>query len=436
MKITLLLNRSYFSRRWLGIPALLCLSLITQYAAAQALGPAVQPGDTFSVTAGTTFLYDTNIFRLNPQIPPALVTGKDTRADQVITTTATLNVNKLYSLQRFEINASLVDNRYHNFDYLDFLGKNGTATWHWSLTPYLYGRLTGNHREALQNFADITGFLNSTTKNLRTDNNARFDAVLELDGAWRLIGGVAYDVRTNSRLLVQDFDNSVFSVEGGLRYAFPSGSSLTYKVRQGYGDFYKRPEPIQATLFDNRFDETEHELRLIWPVTGKSSIDARVGHFARKHPHFPERDFDGFVGNFNLNWAVTSKTRAVLGWARDLANFQTAPGSFQNNPFYQQFSSSYVSINRVFLAPVWQITEKVALRLRYDFMMRDHLGAVVFVPGGDRNDTQHSGLLALDWQPLRALFISGALQRDHRSSDHRGFNYDSSAASISARLNF
>jgi exopolysaccharide biosynthesis operon protein EpsL len=429
MKITLLLNRSYFSRRWLGIAALVCLSLFAQYAVADA-------GDTFNVTGGTTFLYDTNVFRLSPLIPPALVTGQDTRADLIITTTGTLSLNKHYSMQRFEVNGSLVDNRYHNFDYLNFLGKNGTAVWHWYLTPYFYGKLTGNHREALQNFADITGLLNSTTKNLRTDNNARFDAVLELDGAWRLIGGLAYDVRTNSRLLVQDFDNTVLSVEGGIRYAFLSGSSLTYKVRQGYGEFYKRPVPNEASLFDTQFDETEHELRLIWPVTGKSSIDARVGHYARKHPHIPVRDFDGFVGNFNLNWAVTSKTRAVLGWSRDLSNFQLAPGSFQGSPYYEPFSTSYVSMNRVFFAPVWQITEKVALRLRYDYILRDHLGAVESLPGGNRTDTQHSGLIALDWQPLRALFISGALQRDHRSSDHRGFDFNSSAASVSARLNF
>ena len=89
-----------------------------------------------------------------------------------------------------------------------FSGKTARLPGTGMLTPYFYGKLTGNHREALQNFADITGFANSTTKNLRTDNNARFDAVLELDGAWRLIGGVAYDVRTNSRLLVQDFDNT------------------------------------------------------------------------------------------------------------------------------------------------------------------------------------------------------------------------------------
>jgi exopolysaccharide biosynthesis operon protein EpsL len=339
-------------------------------------------------------------------------------------------------MQRFEVNASLVDNRYHNFDYLNFLGKNGTATWHWYVTPYLYGKLTGNHREALNNFADLTGFANSTNRNLRTDNNARFDAVLELDGAWRLIGGLSYDVRTNSRLTLQDFDNRVASVEGGVRYAFPSGSSLTYKVRAGDGDFFKREQPLPQQLFDTHFTEMEHELRLIWPVTGKTSIDARVGHLARHHAHFPQRDFDGFVGNFNLNWAVTGQTRITAGWTRDLFNFQLAPGQFQNSPFFDQFSASYGSANRVFFAPVWQITEKVALRLRYDYSLRDYLGAVVTVPGGNRTDTQHTGLIALDWQPLRAVFISGALQRDHRSSDHRGFDFDASSASVSARLNF
>jgi exopolysaccharide biosynthesis operon protein EpsL len=429
MKITLLLNRSYFSRRWLRIPALVYLSLFAQYAVADA-------GDTFNLTGGTTFLYDSNVFRLSPTVPPLLFTGRDTTSDLIITTTGTLSVNKHYSMQRFEVNGSLVDNRYHNFDYLNFLGKNGTATWHWYVTPYLYGKLTGNHREALNNFADLTGFANSTNRNLRTDNNARFDAVLELDGAWRLIGGVSYDVRTNSRLTVQDFDNTVLSVEGGLRYAFPSGSSLTYKVRQGYGEFYKREQPLPSQLFDNQFDEIEHELRLMWPVTGKTSIDARAGHFARHHAHFPQRDFDGFVGNFNLNWAVTGQTRITAGWARDLFNFQVAPGQFQNSPFFDQFSASYASANRVFFAPVWQITEKVALRLRYDFSLRDYLGAVVTVPGGSRTDTQHSGLIALDWQPIRAVFLSGALQRDHRSSDHRGFDFDASSASVSARLNF
>jgi exopolysaccharide biosynthesis operon protein EpsL len=428
MKIILPPNPFKRIDRWFGIPAFVCLSMFTQYAVADR-------GDTLNLTGGSTFLYDTNVFRLS-NIVPASVVGSDTKSDLIITTTGTLSWDKFYSMQRFEVNGSLVDNRYHNFDYLNFLAKNGTAIWHWYLTPYFYGRLTGNHREALNNFADITGFANSTNRNLRTENNVRFDGVFELDGAWRLVGGVAYDVRTNSRLLVQDFDNRVFSVEGGLRYVFPSGSSFTYKARAGFGEFFKREEPLPSQLFDTRFDEMEHELRLVWPMTGKTSIDGRVGHLARNHPHFPERNFDGFVGNLNVNWDVTGKTRIVAGWARDLNNFQLAPGTFQGSLFFQPFSSSYVAANRVFIAPVWQITEKTSLRLRYDFTLRDHLGAIESLPGGNRTDTSHSGMIALDWQPIRALFISAALHRDHRSSDHRGFNFDSSAASISARLNF
>jgi exopolysaccharide biosynthesis operon protein EpsL len=225
-------------------------------------------------------------------------------------------------------------------------------------------------------------------------------------------------------------------VEGGLRYAFLSGSSLTYKARHGDGAFYKREQPIESQLFDNRFNDMEHELRLIWPVTGKTSIDGRVGYLARHHAHFPQRDFEGFVGNFTLNWAATGKTRITAGWARDLLNLQTQPNAFQGSPFFQPFSSSYVIANRAFFSPIWQITEKTALRLRYEYISRDHLGAIVFVPGGDRTDSIHSGMIALDWQPLRSVFISGALHRDHRSSDHRGFNFDSAAASVSARLNF
>ncbi|MBA4142640.1 MAG: putative exosortase B-associated extracellular polysaccharide biosynthesis transporter EpsL [Nitrosospira sp.] len=428
MKKKLLKLPDRFSH-WLGIPVLIGLSLIAQYAAADA-------GDTFNLTVGSTLLYDSNVFRLSPIANPAFFTGKDTRSDQVVTSSATLSVNKFYSMQRFELNASLVDNRYSNFDFLNFLGKNGTAAWHWSLTPYLHGKLSGSHREALNNFADLTGFQNSTNRNLRTDDNVRFDAVLELDGAWRIIGGVAYDVRKNSRITIQDFDNRVFSVEGGVRYERPSGSSLTYKVRSGSGEFFKREQPLENQLFDTRFDDMEHDLRLLWPVTGKASIDARAGYFTRKHAHFPQRDFDGFVGNLNLNWAVTEKTRITASWARNLGNFQTAPNSFLNSPFFDRFSSSYAATHHFFFSPVWQITRKTALRLRYDYILRDYLGAVISLPSEHRTDSQHSGLIALDWQPLNALFISGALQRDHRSSNVRGFNFDSAAASISARINF
>ncbi|MBN9125426.1 MAG: hypothetical protein BGO99_07340 [Nitrosospira sp. 56-18] len=413
--------------RWIAFAAAGLVSLIPRYAIADA-------GDTLNVTVGSTFTYDSNIFRLSSTIDPERFVGKPTRADQIIISTATLNLNKSYSMQRFEFNGSLVDNRYNNFDFLNFVAKNYTAAWNWFITPYFHGRMSSGHREALNNFADLTGFVNSTNRNLRTDDNLRFDAVYEIDGAWRLIGGFAQDTRKNSRLNVQDFNNRVRSIEGGIRYAFPSGASFTYKVRSGAGQFINRAEPNASALFDTRFSEMEHDFQMIWPITAKTKIDGRVGHLERTHAHFSQRNFSGIVGNFNLNWEVTGKTRITASWARDLFNSQTSL-NFQLSGF-EIFSSSFVVNNRFSLQPVWQISDKMALRLRYDYTMRDFRGAVVVLPNQDRSDAVHSGLIAFDWRPMNALLVSATLQRDHRSSNHRGFDYDSAAASVSARLNF
>ena len=160
-------NRRY--GRWLAVTAcLFSLLMPPQYVHAAS-------GDTLSATVGTTIMYDTNVFRLSPLINPALVLGVPSRSDQIITSTFALNLNKVYLMQRFEATGSLVDNRYNNFDFLNFLGKNYNASWYWYATPYLHGRLSGSHSEALNNFANLTGFTNSTTQNLRTKDNSHFE---------------------------------------------------------------------------------------------------------------------------------------------------------------------------------------------------------------------------------------------------------------------
>ena len=434
-------KRSWQPSRWLTLAALMALLLTVQQATAQQqtiaqqTAAAVAAGDTFRVTAGSNLQFDSNVFRLSPSIDPLTIIGQPTRSDRIIISTATLNFNKLYSLQRFEGNASFVDNRYNNFNFLDFTAFNYGGAWHWKLTPYLYGNLSGNHREALNNFAALTGFTNSTNRNLRITENLRFDAVYEVDGAWRIIGGIAQDTFKNSQQFPQDGSNTVRSVDGGIRYAFPSGSTLTYKLRSGWGEFLNRT-PNTNTLFDNRFTELEHEIRLVWPVTGKTSIDARAAHIERKHTNFSQRDFSGFIGNFNLNWAITGNTRLTASWARELGNFQTALNNAGQLSSFQPFSSSYMATDRFSLEPLWQISANTALRLRYDYSMMDFLGGITPIPSGNRSDIIHSGVITLDWQPVNAFFLSASLQHDRRTSNFTGYDFNRSAASVNARINF
>lgn len=423
----LLPSLSRCSRQWFRIVNLAWLSLVAQFAAADA-------GDTFGVTVGTNITYDSNIFRTAPNIP-AINFGSPTRSDLVFISSASVNMRKLLGMQRFEASGVFIDNRYDNHSFLNFFAKNYNAGWGWYLTPYLHGNISTTHSEALNNFANLTGFLSNNARNIRTSDHHRFDAVFELAPSLHILGSVSQQVGKNTRLATQDFNNSVLSFEGGIRYLTPAGGTVTYTGRHGVGQFINRPEPIVQDFFDTRFTDMEHELRLVWPVTAKTSIDTRVAYFQRRHAHFSQRDFSGFIGNFNLNWAVTSKTKLTAGWSRDLANFQTSPSFLISSPSFGRFSSSFAVSDRFFVMPAWQITSKTTFRVRYEYSIRDFHGAVIPILTS-RSDTQHSGMIELDWQPLTMLSLTGTLRRDHRNSNLLGFDYNVSSGSITAKLNF
>ena len=368
--------------------------------------------DTLNLYVGETLTYDNNLFRL-----PDLV---DARSDKIAATTLGLKINKPYSLQRFELDVNLVDYRYQTYDYLDFVGKNYSAAWRWSLTPSLHGNLTTNRRESLNSFTDYRNF---RTQNLRIDEDSRLDADYDLGAGWHVVGGVFQLVRTNSEPFVQEGDNTLTSTEAGVRYQFTSGTTLSFLNRIGRGVFDNRPEPIPSALLDNRFDQNENLISIKWPLTEKTSMDARLGWLDRQYDNYSERDYSGVVGALNLNWGITDKTRISGGIGRELSS-------------YQSLTSSYTVTDRFNLTPVWQMSAKTALRLRYDYSSVDYLGSLVSNPLGDRVDRIQTGLIAVDWQPLNSVSVSASIVNDSRSSSQSLNDYKDTTASINAQINF
>lgn len=398
---------------WPALAVAVPLSLASPCAQADA-------DDTINLTAGATVQHDSNLFRLSSGVDPQSVLGKSSKSDQLSVTSVGLKVNKPYSGQRFELEATLLDYRYRTFDYLSFTARNYAAAWRWSATPYLHGNLTSTRTEALNSFTDYTGY---TTRNVRTDERHRLDGVFEIDGAWRLVGGLAEYNRTNSQLFTQEGDNRVNTAELGLRREFRSGSALTYTTKSGRGEYMNRPQPIVAGVFDNRFDDRENEVRLFWALTGKATLDARAAHFERTHAHFSQRDYGGNVGNLNLNWEITAKTRLTASLAREMSSYQTA-------------TSSYSVADRFAFAPYWQFGTKTTLRARYDYARLDYRGALIASPLGERSDTLRSAMIGLEWQPLRTLSLSASLQNDQRTSSQPGLDYDAKIANVSAQVSF
>ena len=373
--------------------------------------------DTLQFRAAETLQYDSNVFRLSDTANAQAVIGSPTRSDTVAITTVGVLLNKPYSLQRFELDVHADYYRYKRFSNLDFSAVNYAAAWRWSLTPALHGNLTADRREFVDNTADVQ---NQGQVNRRTERTNLFDAEYEIAGGLRAVGGF-FDRRTsNSQPFTFEGNSSVQGAEAGVRYVFPSSTSLAYRFKKGTGDYPDRPA---SSVFANKFKDREHELRLEWPITGKTAIQARLSHFDRAHENLAARDFSGVIGQLDATWVATGKTRVTFGLGRELGSYQT-----QTSSYYQGY--------RVFIAPTWKPSEKTAVRLRYDHGVRDYKGPLPGFVASNREDTVNQGLIAFDWEPLRAVKLTLALQRDKRKSTEPGFDYNSHGVSLAAQVSF
>lgn len=378
--------------------------------AAAAVSPMAQadPEDSLNLVAGVGVLHDSNLFRRS--------SGKE-ESEQILSVSAGVKVNKAYSLQRFIVDAVLTDFRYQSHSNFDYVGKNLNAAWQWSLTPFLHGNLSASRNESLSSFVDYTG----SSPNMRTVDTYRFDAEWEAAGRWRLVGGLNHLQRRNSQLFLAEGDYDASAAEAGVKYQMPSGSSLTLMGRQLQGE-YARRVVSQANSIDSGFEQRDVELRLVWPMTGKSRLTGRLAHISREHDNFSVRDFSGPVGQLDYSWDVGGKLRFNVGLKQDLASYQTN-------------DSSYYRLRGFNLSPVWQLSSKIALRARYSQDRRDYRGGLL-IGLSERSDTLRTAQLAIDWMPLRTVVVSAYMQQDSRSSNRADRDFKATIGGINANYSF
>lgn len=368
--------------------------------------------DTLTFKASETVQHDSNVF-----LRPASESGIGQRSETLSTSLAAVEIDKRYSLQRVELDASVSAYRYTHNDYLNFNALNYRAVWHWSLTPRLHGTLSDTRTEALNAF----DYYRSFDRNVRTDHARRATGEVTIGGKWRLLGDVERARRTNERPTAQQGDFNLDSEAIGLRYLFPSGSNISYRMRDGRGDYFNRLPGVLAA--PNAFDEREHELRVSWTATGKTTINARLAHLEREHPDLSVRNYAGLVGNVGMQWRATAKLGLQATLARDL-------GSYLTN------TSSYATSNRVTLSPYWSIGPRTVLYASYDYTKQSFGGALPGSPTENRRDTVRGAQLGFQWKPIDALSLAATLYLARRSSNLEGFGFDNNTASLKAQFEF
>ena len=376
------------------------------------------PNDTLSFAAGAGIRFEDNLFRLSDSVNTNSLPGKPDKSDWLYTANAGIKIDKPYAQQRFQFNAMATQNNFQNNSFLNYTGFDYRAAWLWSLTPNITGVLLANQEQTLTNFADFRTF---NDRSIQTTQVRIFNIDGFIGGGWHLLGGLMQVNSRNSQNFTAVGDYVQNGGELGVKYVFPSESWLSLVQRESHGEYRGRVLDPVAQL-DTGFDQSETEAKLNWRLTGKSTIDAKLGYVDRQHDHFSQRDYDGMVGKVEYQWATTDKLQINTSLGRNIFSFQEA-------------SNSYYVADTLSIGPVWKVSDKTAIRLRYDYSKRDYRGAIVPVSDSRQDDVQ-SFVLGAEWRPRQTILVNATLQRDTRSSNFNNFDYDSNAVGINAQLLF
>ena len=377
-------------------------------------------GDSLLFSASISTSYDTNIFRLSKLNNAQASLGRDSAAETIRAATGSVTFTKDYGLQHVDLNLNAVRYDYQNFSYLGFTALNYSGGVRWSLTPRIRGNILATRRESLINFGD---FQNVGVQSKRTEINTRADGLYELDGAWQLVAGVAHLDIQNTAPFIAQRAYEITSIDAGIRRTWASRSQATWRLRKSNGE-YRSADNIANSSLPSGFNETENEFTASWTVTPKSVIDTRLSYIQRQYDDFGVRDYSGVVSRTNLQWGITANTSVLFSYAHELIDYQTS-------------YSSYISSDRVAVAPSWQAMPKLILSFRQEYAHREFKGPIPGIPVTNRReDRQYTSRLSATWKPRDALEISAWVQSDKRDSSYTGFDYRSRSAGVLAQFTF
>ncbi len=313
--------------------------------------------------------------------------------------------------QRIVLDAEATTFRHSDLSNLDYSTLNYSLVWNWRFSNAFEGVASADRRQ----YRDVGGTSVVALGDIsrRTERNELIEGGYRLDGAWRVLAGVQQQTSRSSDPRSLDAFPQVRSVRLGTSYDFASGSAITARVRRGEGEYTGFPG-----IGD--FEDNEVEVALRWLATVKTAVDARLAYLDRSHDRDTRRDFNGLVGFAHVSWEATPKIRLVTGVSRDLGSYVFGTGG-------------HVESSRVFLGPVYRVTERIAVNARYERETRDWVDAAGG-PDAGREDRTNALSAGIDYSPRRFVTASATLRREDRKSNLPAVNYKANVIGVALKL--
>lgn len=366
-------------------------------------------GSPVSVLLGADVSHDSNLFR-----QPS--SGNRT-SDTISTAYVGLRIDKQFSLQRFHLDISQTVHRYAkttqlNSDSLDYRGS-----WLWQVGSRVAGTLSADRKEALVPFEDDPG---SSVRNMRTSENRAFTLDARVLGDWHLLLGVTQMTQKSERAVEIQPDFEAVSYEAGIKYAAPTGSSVSVIRRSVSGDYTNQGgNPVLGS----GYRQDESEIKAGWIASAKSTLNGRLTWIERTQEGAAQRNFSGLTGEVLYAWTPTGKLKVNLSARREITPFQDTSGS-------------HIVDNTLSVAPTWAISAKTTAHLRAARVTSDFRGAGSPVMGASRKDTLSLIEAGVGWSPASRLNFGLSLQHQERESNTAGLEFRGTIARITGAYRF
>ena len=399
-----------------AVPLALLLAAAGPVLAQQA--PETRPGPLggLHLYAGAGAFYDDNLFRI-PENRPAF---DDQRSDWARYLIGGLLFDKSYGRQKLYLQGKVSTVNFHHFKQIDYNGKDFLGLLDWQLGNRLQGSLGGSYAETLAPYTDIR----SRERNLREHRRVHADGAWQPHALWRARLGAARDKYSYQIPVQQVNDRTETAFEAGIDYTPRTESTAGLVARKIKGS-YPNPRTIAGMLVNDDFTQDELKAKVVWKVTGISSVTVLAGYARRRHELMAQRDAKGFNGRVTASLNPRQKLRLNAAAWREFAAVESDLVSY--------------SLNRgVSAGASWDATAKVRLEAAASTERRRYQGGFLSALQGDARDRLRNASLGATWSARPTLQVNASLAHQRRSGAAFLGNgsFKANTVSVSASVQF
>jgi hypothetical protein len=382
--------------------------------------PVRADSDSFSMYAADSVTYDSNLYRLPPDVAAATaVAPKATRADEIDAASLGLDGVWLYAAQEIDLDLRVDDNLFVHNHNLNDVSTSDKLLWKWSLGSQLTGEADVDFNRSLATYGETLYLGKDIVDSIDYFGNARY----QFGPHWAAFGGVRENDTSHSASQAKYNDENVQTGDAGIEYAVGTDDSFGVEYLFINASF---PQDFlfDGTSFDRNFKEDRELFLIQYAISSKTVINANAGFVERHYDTENFANFSGAIWRGSAQWQISDKTQVTFAAWRDLESYLSSESDF--------FVATAGSIS-----PSWNATDKITLSLYASYQqMRYTSSSVSEETAGPRRDKLNTEQASIIYTPIRSLIFNFSFANTQRDSNQALFTYNDRLARASVTFKF